>query len=255
MSPTCNDQARVTEVYPTANVLPENLLRFYIYFSKPMQSEGALSSIRLVDDTGERVHGAFLETKVELWSPDRRRLTLLFDPGRVKTGLVAHRTWGRALLPQKNYELIIESNILDLDGCQLQMPHHKKFQATAADLDAPNVQKWQLKPPKSQTKSPLSVMLNGIHDHVSLAYRLRVKDDQDDVVLGRIELTNMEEEWVFVPDAPWKSQDYRLIIDPILEDIAGNRITGTFEQPLTNRARKSQATWLALSFRPSHPSQ
>ena len=45
----------VSEVYPTANELPDNLLRFYVYFSKPMRREGILTLIILVDHTGATV--------------------------------------------------------------------------------------------------------------------------------------------------------------------------------------------------------
>jgi|GEM_PF-4488641 len=108
--PEANDtgdssSARVEEVYPSADELPENLLRFFIYFSAPMGSGGIHESFELLDGEGRPVPGVFLDSRYELWSPDRRRLTLLLDPGRVKTGLKAHNRLGRALIVGEEYRL------------------------------------------------------------------------------------------------------------------------------------------------------
>ena len=133
-------KAIVTEVYPTSDVLPENLLRFYVYFSRPMKREGALESIRLVDSKGEVVSGAFLENNFSLWSPDGTRLTLLFDPGRVKTGLVAHERFGRALKAGSNYELVIDSTMMAVNGTPLSSTFRKAFRVAKPDFEAPDIQ-------------------------------------------------------------------------------------------------------------------
>src|SRR6056297_3284815 len=76
---------RRVEIYPTAGELPANLLRFFVYFPQPMDRSDILDHILLVDDAGSEVTGAFLENRYDLWSPDATRLTVLLDPGRVKT--------------------------------------------------------------------------------------------------------------------------------------------------------------------------
>ena len=252
-APSCSystRQARVTDIYPTIDILPENLLRFYIYFSMPMQREDLFSSIRLVDENGNLVNGAFLRNKFDLWSPDGKCLTLLFDPGRVKTGLVAHEARGRALQANHQYHLIIEDSLKDLNGCPLIASHQKSLQVVAADTEAPDIQKWNLEAPISHTRDALMVSLNGSHDHVSMAYRMRIKDRYGNIVPGRIDLANQEQKWLFAPDEPWQSDTYKLIIDPTLEDIAGNRITGLFEEPLKIEHEEHQFGWPEIAFRP-----
>jgi hypothetical protein len=44
----------------------------------------AYRRVHLLDATGRPINLAFLEIEQELWDPEGRRLTLLFDPGRVK---------------------------------------------------------------------------------------------------------------------------------------------------------------------------
>ncbi len=226
------DTLAITDVYPTSDVLPENLLRFYIYFSKPMQREDALASIRLLDQDGKTIEGAFLANRFDLWSADGKRLTLLFDPGRVKTGLVANQTMGRALEAGHRYELQINNTLLAMDGTALPAACRKKFRVVEADLRAISVADWSLTLPASDSREALEVNLGRPHDHVSLAYRLRVRDKDNKVVKGAIELAKGESVWKFTPAKPWQPGDYRLVVDSHLEDVAGNRITGSFERPV-----------------------
>ena len=242
----------VTDVYPTADVLPVNLLRFYIYFSRPMKRVNALSSIKLIDRRGKVVSGAFLNNKFALWSPDGSRLTLLFDPGRVKTGLVAHNRLGRALKANQNYQLVIESTLLTVDGVPLAETYRKPFRVSEEDSESPNVQQWRLQKPTSGSKNPLRLTLNGAHDHVSLAYRIRVKDETQMTVPGRIDLAESESVWLFIPQQPWKSSSYSVVVDPLLEDIAGNRLTGLFEKPLAGGNRPASRI-KAIEFQPIEP--
>lgn len=225
----------VSRVYPSADSLPENLLRLYVYFSHPMQRKDALSSIRLLDDNGQEVDGAFLANRYDLWSSNNKRLTVLFDPGRVKTGLVAHESMGRAIQAGNSYELVIDKSLSTLAGAQLTETYRKKFSVTKVDFDPPDLSKWKLSKPNVGSKEALVVDVNGPHDHVSLAYRVRVKTRSGDVVRGSIELRNSERQWRFTPESPWPGGTYSLVVNSLLEDIAGNRMTGTFERPLTQR--------------------
>ena len=81
------DATRVVAVHAGGGTVPSNLLRVYVELSGPMEPGTAYDHIRLVDERRQVVRGAFLELREELWSGDRRWLTLLFDPGRVKRGI------------------------------------------------------------------------------------------------------------------------------------------------------------------------
>ena len=43
----------VTQVYPTADRLPENQLKFYLHFSAPMSRGDVYKHIKLLDDKGK----------------------------------------------------------------------------------------------------------------------------------------------------------------------------------------------------------
>jgi hypothetical protein len=57
----------VAQVYPTTGLLPDNQLKFYVYFSAPMRRGEAWRHIHLLDQTGKPVELPFLEVDQELW--------------------------------------------------------------------------------------------------------------------------------------------------------------------------------------------
>ncbi len=114
--PPPTPRGRVTAVYPSADVLPENLLKLYVHFSTPMARGEAYRHVRLEDSAGRLVERPFLEIGEELWDPQGRRLTLLFDPGRIKRGLVPRQEEGPILEEGKAYTLRVDADWPDADG-------------------------------------------------------------------------------------------------------------------------------------------
>ncbi len=91
---TAGPSTRVTAIFPSGTELPDNVLRFYVQFSAPMSQGNSYGFVHLRDDKGAEINRPFLELPQELWSPDGTRLTLLFEPGRIKRGLVRARSKG-----------------------------------------------------------------------------------------------------------------------------------------------------------------
>ncbi|MEL6203534.1 MAG: hypothetical protein AAFR39_14395 [Pseudomonadota bacterium] len=234
-------QTQVSEVYPTGPELPENLLRFYVYFSAPMGQGDILDHVELLDEAGNALPDVFLPSRYELWSSDRTRLTVLLDPGRVKTGLVANRALGRALVSGAKYSLRISSGVRDENNCPLLADHVKSFTAVTADVASPLPENWELALPTAGTRAPLTIQLDGSVDHISLAYRIRVIGPDGDVIGGSIELGAAETHWHFKPTQPWQAATYQVSVDPLLEDLAGNRMDAVFDLDLTTAERPSTA--------------
>ena len=100
--------AAVTEIYPSGETLPENVLRFYIHFSAPMTPHVAFDYIKLRDASGTVDDAAFMRFKQELWNEDRTRLTVLIDPGRIKRDVATNLELGPALLAGQQYTLSVD---------------------------------------------------------------------------------------------------------------------------------------------------
>ena len=84
---------RVEHVYPSADVLPSNTLRLYIYFSAPMSRGEVAARLHILDSTGKELKDVLLPGQ-ELWDPNNQRLTMTFDPGRIKRGLESNSKMG-----------------------------------------------------------------------------------------------------------------------------------------------------------------
>lgn len=204
----------------------------YIYFPRPMGKDSALNFISIQDSDGRTVDGVFHRVRYDLWSPDRQRLTMLVDPGRIKTGLSAKRQLGQALTAGTRYSLTIADGFPDAQGCPLGFEYVHRFKIEAADLDVPNPERWSLDVPDAGSAEPLIVDLGSPHDHLSLAFRMRVQQADDSQVRGHIELRENESVWVFTPQMPWAAAAYRIAIDNRLEDLAGNRPGVLFDHPV-----------------------
>lgn len=219
------------EVFPSAQSLPENLLRFYLYFPRSMSREIASSDILLVNPEGLEVTQAFLPMRFELWSPDRRRLTLILDPGRVKTGLRSHNALGRALTAGEGFELRVPGTLKDSEGCGLLADTSFDFSVRPADLQPPAPKTWSIAVPSAETREALKVDLGRPHDHLSLAFRIRVKTREGQSIAGRIGFEANESVWTFVPRDNWKPAPHSIVIDERLEDLSGNRPGVAFDRP------------------------
>lgn len=245
------EMSRVLSVYPTGNVLPENLLRFYIHFSQPMREGEALSHLRLLNAAGREVRGAFLEPVHELWDRDRRRLTVLFDPSRVKTGLVRNERMGRALRQGGEYRLTVLPGWRDAFGNRMVDGFEKRFQAVAADRSAPDAGTWDLSLPAAGSGEALAVRFPESLDHGCLLDFLRVATSDGSRLSGEIRLGEHEKVWMFFPAVAWQPGNYRLMVDRRLEDPAGNNLNGLFDRPVTTEAppQTNTSRFIELPFK------
>ncbi len=244
-----SERPGVEEVYPTATVLPRNLLRFYIYFDTEMDRHSSHDQIVIRNSRGQRVDDLLLESRFELWSENGRRLTVVLDPGRVKTGLSSAQRLGAGLQTGEQFALVIGNGVSAVNGCALATEFQHKFLVAGPDTKIPDPMAWKLQVPQAQSSEALEVGLRKPLDHLSLAYRIRVRTSSGRLVSGRIEIGQNDEVWRFTPTQPWAVDQYQLVVDPALEDLAGNRPIGLFDDPSgESRTRQASSDSIVVSF-------
>lgn len=226
-APGPKPSTRVEQVYPTADILPANALKLYICFSAPMSRGEAWSHIRLLDSEGRQVKLAFLEIEQELWSPDNRRLTVLFDPGRIKRGLVPAIQDGLPIREGQTYTLVIDNGWHDARGVALADGFSKTFRGGPVDRDPPEPRLWKLQPPHSGTTEPLIIDFPKPMDWALVQRMIQVSG-----VDGSVSISHNETEWRFTPAAPWKPGARTIVADNALEDLSGNRLNRAFDVDL-----------------------
>jgi len=243
----------VTAVYPAGDVIPENLLRMYLSFSGPMGQQGALDHVMLLDARGREVPDALLPLDTELWNDDRTRFTLLFDPGRVKREILPNRQMGRPLHAGDQVTLVVKKDWLDARGVPLASEFRRSYRVGAADERALDPAAWRVAPPPPGVRDPLTVTFPEALDHGLLQRALSVTRAGTPVP-GALQVDDGAARWLFVPRDAWQAGDYTLVVQPILEDVAGNRIGRRFEVPSPGDAVPEEGTKpIAIPFRIGQP--
>ena len=244
------EPTKVTAVYPSADVLPENQLRFYLHFSAPVRQGEAYSRVKLLREDGTHDQRAFLEIGEELWDTSGTRLTLLFDPGRQKRGLLPREEFGPVLVPGKKYTLVIDKNWPDADGRPLAADFQKQFTAGPMIEERLDAKTWKNAPPKAGTKGPLVVQFPRPLDRALLEWTIAVHSTGGKPITGEVKVSDQERRWELTPAAEWPAGDYTLVVDTRLEDSAGNNLARPFEVDVFDKVdRTAEPEFIRLPLR------
>lgn len=222
--------ARVEHVYPSGDVLPSNQLRLYIYFSAPMSRGQAGQRIHMRDENGKELQGAqgvFLPGE-ELWDPSYQRLTMTFDPGRIKRGLTSNERIGPPIAEGKLYTLVIDRDWQDARGVAMVEGFRKSFRGGPAERNPPDPKQWRVTAPKAGTPEAVVADFPTPMNYPLLQRMLGISSAQGGVT-GTVSVGNREAQWRFTPHEPWKAGDYQLVVDTGIEDLAGNHIGQAFD--------------------------
>lgn len=241
--PVTAPEARVTAMYPSSPVLPANQLKIYIVFSAPMREGDFWPSIHLIDQDGQPAYLPFVGQ--ELWNRDYTRLTLIFDPGRIKRGVKPNVDLGPVLEEGKRYTLIVDREFKDANGRLLAEPFRHEFAVGADERRGLDTALWKLSEPKAGTLDPLVIRFDRPLDYALLSDAFQIPG-----VPGAATLGAGETEWRFQPSQPWTRGEHRVIVDMALEDLAGNRIGRPFDvDTMTSPTERITQQSTSLTFR------
>ena len=222
----------VVAIYPSCSEVPVNLLKLYIRFSRPM-SEGWASRAVLVRRAkdGMELRDVFLVGQ-ELWDPERRRLTLLLDPGRIKRGLVPNQEAGYPLVEGVPIIVCIDAAFRDAEGRPLRSGAERRYRVDRPLRARVDPRRWRFRWPGASTSEPLALEFDVPLDHALLEHSLWVHDGAGAAVAGQGASGPNEASWRFSPSSPWTAGKYEVRIDPRLEDLAGNSLVRMFDTDL-----------------------
>jgi hypothetical protein len=233
-SPEATPTTEVVAIYPSADQLPVNLLRFYVQFSGPMSEDWATRSVHVRRaDSNQQLEDVFVPMEPELWDPERRRLTILLDPGRVKRGLAPNEEAGYPLVEGVAIIVSIDSKFRDAAGFPLRASVERRYEIGPPVRLKVNPAIWRYRWPAAGSTDPLTVEFDRSLDHALLQHSLWVSSEAGEPLAGRVSVDPGERRWRFRPESPWKEGRYQVMVDPRLEDLAGNSLIRVFDRDLT----------------------
>ena len=223
---------QVVAVYPTAPVVPLNLLRMYVSFSAPMSEGWGATEVQVNRaDTGEPMRDVFYRGQAELWDSERRRLTLLLDPGRIKRGLPPHEASGYPLIEGVPFVLSIDG-FRDASGLPLRAGVTRRYDVGPPIRSRVDPDDWSLVVPAAGSHDPLVIEFGRPLDQALLEHGLLVCAGSGAVISGEFAASPGELSSEFSPDDRWREGGYTLGVDPRLEDVAGNSTMRPFDRDL-----------------------
>jgi hypothetical protein len=225
-------EPEVIQVFPSANVLPENLLRFYLRFSNPMRRGRAENNIELLGPDGRPAPDVLYRAPVELWDKSMKCLTILLDPGRLKRGVGPNRTLGPPLEAGRRYTLVVGAGMTDVYGHRLRERFSKSFIVSQPIREPVSVASWKIAAPSADGHDPLEVTFSRPLDWAQLWQGITVASEDGERASGKVDVDEGERRWRFTPDTPWRMGHYSVRVSPDLEDICGNTCYGQFDGPL-----------------------
>jgi hypothetical protein len=228
----------VVAVYPSGPVLPENTLRFYIEFASPMQPHRSEAFITLERADGTIDDAAFMTFKQELWNADRTRLTLLMDPGRIKRGVATNMDLGPALEAGGRYAIVVGAGWPNAAGHRMPTEYRADFRVGDALRARPEVADWVVSAPQIGTRQPLVLGFDRPYDRFQLEQAIVVRNAAGQPVPGMVKIGDNETVWQFVPDNSWAEPEITVVVDAVLEDVAGNNFREVLDHAVGTQARQ-----------------
>jgi hypothetical protein len=231
--------ATPVEIHPAGPSVPENLLRIELRFKEPQRLPFNVHRVMLLGAAGVPLRDAFLD--LALPSADAKRITILMNPGRVKSGVGPNVALDRSLRAGERVRLVVE------DAQHHALPVSNEWLVTPFLADGPRPPHWQVHAPRMHSRDPLRVSLNAPISSTGEGW-IAVRDDMGKRVRGRAALANGDTVWRFIPDLPWRPAFYAVVAHPDLEDPAGNRSCAAFEQARASDAACEEGS--AIPFKP-----
>ena len=230
----------VEKIFPSTNIWPANQLKIYIHFSSPMGLGDIYEHIKLFDRKGNEVEKPFLEINPPLWDKTQQRLTLWFDPGRIKRHLSPNENLGPPLEENDQYTVFISKNAQDASGRQLLGNFEEFFYTGSNDRKKPDPAEWTFSFPIEKDKKEVVIKFPESMDRGMLESGIGIIDETGVLVNGKIEISDSEKNWIFYPEKKWQSGKYKIMISNKIEDLAGNNLKRLFDQNVEDKENKKK---------------
>ena len=180
---------------------------------------------------------------------ERRRLTLLLDPGRIKRGLVPNAEAGYPLIQGVSVIVTVDTEFRDAAGRPMTAGVERRYEIGPPVRARVNPLDWRYHCLTVGSTDSLTVEFDRPLDQALLEHTLWVHDPAGVPLNGRGTVALGERCWRFEPQPPWAEGRHLVLVDPRLEDLAGNSLIRVFDRDLTRAEdAPADARHVAIDF-------
>jgi hypothetical protein len=129
--------------------------------------------------------------------------------------------------------LLVEAGLRDATGRPLAGEYRHSFRTTAESHDRLDPGAWKVETPSARTREPLRIVATVPLDAVIGRRSIHVQKSSGGAVPGAAIPAEDGRSWTFTPRDPWAATSHDFVVDPWLEDLAGNTIARVFDDDLT----------------------
>ncbi|GAA5033056.1 hypothetical protein GCM10011506_22670 [Marivirga lumbricoides] len=234
----------VQRVYPLAELLPENFLKFYIQFDQPMASGHVYKYLQLLEE-GKPIENALIPLQPELWNADRTLLTVWIDPGRVKRDLGPNKKFGAVLKAGNTYHLQVNKGLKAANGSTLNQEFVKAFKVIKRDEEIPGIRNWIIHAPEKETTNPVKIDIKEPMDY-STQHFMEILNNGEKIS-GKYTFVS-DTSIHFKPENVWSDGSYVLRVASKAEDLAGNNFNRPFDRDLEKLSKVSEQEYYEITF-------
>src|SRR5258708_9197937 len=195
--------------------IPANTLRHYFLFDGPARGRVSQTAVELRRADGNPPRAPFMDLGQELWSPDGRRLTILFDPGRIKRDIEATGAAAAPLQAPERYRVRLG-------------PFTHPFRVTPPERRPLDPALWSVAAPRGP-RAPVTIRFDRVMDAALLGDQVTLANAQGVPRAARAVVSADDRTLRLWPTAPLRPGRYDVLVSPILEDIAGNRVAAALD--------------------------
>ena len=205
------------------------------------------AKVDLLDQNGKPVDRAILKEIPELWNHDFTQLTIWIEPGRIKRGLGPNIELGPVFQLGEKYSLRISEHFRDENGIEMDQQYVKSFVVGEADRSKLNIDDVLVNygPDVDQVRLKFAEPI----DISSSISNLIITDVNHDVISGFWQLSEGDMELIFTPHSVFKAGHYQVVLNSVIEDLAGNNFNRNFDQKLREKREKETAEQFSLVFK------
>ena len=241
------ERLEVVSVYPNAKEVPSNILKWYVSFSKPINSTNVYNHFKIMDSDGLEINRAILDLNSPLLSKDGQLLTIWIEPGRQKRDLGPNQQLGSVFKANNDYILQILQSLKDVNGVTMETHFEHHFKTTAADRKKPQLSNWSITIPKAQTKESLRIHCTDIIDYGSLINHTVILKDGNPIQ-GNVYFNYDNNTIIFKSLKLWNKGYYTVLFNSKLEDISGNNLKRLFDEDSQNNSQEDYLTSLNFTI-------